>query len=123
MIEYDSTKKLLRSKDSQIRHLLSEQIQHCIIATDPSGTSAVGGSGVKELAKLLKKEPSSGDSEDSSPVHLYPMLENERTPSEKTSLETSEFEKICESAGKGTPTSVENSDLEVIETKSDLEDH
>lgn len=105
LIEYDDTKKILAERDSHIRRLVSGEMQR----GDDSGTA---GSSKQEKG-------SSDNSDNSSPVHLYPVLET--GASGKTSPETSEFEKISESVGKGT-NSAENSDLEVIENKSEIED-
>uniref|UniRef100_F1KQ57 Multidrug resistance-associated protein 5 n=1 Tax=Ascaris suum TaxID=6253 RepID=F1KQ57_ASCSU len=105
LIEYDDTKKILAERDSHIRRLVNGEMQR----GDDSGTA---GSSKQEKG-------SSDNSDNSSPVHLYPVLET--GASGKTSPETSEFEKISESVGKGT-NSAENSDLEVIENKSEIED-
>lgn len=96
-VEFEKIAKLLSDKDSRFRALL----------------------GQKKALEFLSKQGESNKTEDdgsgsntSSPVHLYPAL-NENGNSGKGSPETSEFEKIsgCKAT---TNTSGDISDLEII---------
>lgn len=101
MLEYGKISELLDNKDSNLSRLLSEQ------KITP----------VMKQMSLLHQESNGKDSSitgsgSSTPVRIYPQIDD---GSGKTSPETSEFEKISESAVKDNATSSEESDLEIIE--------
>ncbi|VDD93650.1 unnamed protein product [Enterobius vermicularis] len=101
VLEYGKISELLDNKDSNLSRLLSEQ------KITP----------VMKQMSLLHQESNGKDSSitgsgSSTPVRIYPQIDD---GSGKTSPETSEFEKISESAVKDNATSSEESDLEIIE--------